>query len=58
VTHTNAEQTHAKDPGKKGLIILKSDPQSCVSQCHHPPHTEGFDPVAEMKNILGPGHGM
>ena len=49
---------HAKDPGKKGLITVKPDPQSCVSQCHHPPHVEGFDPVAEMKNILGPGHGM
>lgn len=49
---------HAKEPSKKGLIILKPDPQSCVSQCHHPPHVEGFDPVAEMKNILGPGHGM
>lgn len=49
---------HAKDPGKKGLVILKPDPQGCVSACHHPPHVEGFDPVAEMKNILGPGHGM
>lgn len=49
---------HVKDPTKAGLIILKPDPQSCVSKCHHPPHVEGFDAVAEMKNILGPGHGM
>jgi hypothetical protein len=49
---------HAKDPGKKGLITVKPPPESCVSACHHPPHVEGFDPVAKMKNILGPGHGM
>lgn len=48
---------HAKAPEKKGLIILKPDPQSCVSQCHHPPHVENFDPVAKMELVLGPGHG-
>ncbi|HMY15206.1 MAG TPA: multiheme c-type cytochrome [Polyangium sp.] len=48
---------HAKDPNKKGLITLKPDPQSCVAQCHHPPHVESFDPVAKMELILGPGHG-
>jgi hypothetical protein len=49
---------HAKDPGKKGLIVLAPKPESCVSQCHHPPHVEGFNAVAKMKLILGPGHGM
>jgi hypothetical protein len=48
---------HAKDPEKKGLIILKPEPQSCVSQCHHPPHVENFDPVVKMELVLGPGHG-
>jgi Cytochrome c554 and c-prime len=48
---------HAKSPEKKGLITLKPDPQSCVSQCHHPPHVESFDPVAKMELVLGPGHG-
>jgi hypothetical protein len=48
---------HAKSPDKKGLITLKPDPQSCVSQCHHPPHVENFDPVAKMELVLGPGHG-
>jgi len=48
---------HAKAPQKKDLIILKPDPQSCVMQCHHPPHVENFDPVAKMELILGPGHG-
>jgi hypothetical protein len=48
---------HAKDPEKKGLIVLKPDPQSCVSQCHHPPHVENFDPVVKMELVLGPGHG-
>ena len=49
---------HAKDPGKKDLIILAPKPESCISQCHHPPHVEGFDAVAKMKLILGPGHGQ
>jgi hypothetical protein len=49
---------HAKQPSKKELIILRPDPQSCVSGCHHPPHVEGFDPNEKMKLILGPGHGM
>ncbi len=48
---------HAKFPEKKGLIVLKPDPQSCVSQCHHPPHVENFDPIVKMELVLGPGHG-
>ncbi|WP_438016181.1 multiheme c-type cytochrome [Sorangium sp. So ce315] len=48
---------HAKDPEKKGLIVLSPPPESCVTQCHHPPHVEGFDPMAKMQLILGPGHG-
>lgn len=48
---------HAENPEKKGLIVLAPPPESCVSQCHHPPHVEGFDPVAKMELILGPGHG-
>ena len=48
---------HAKKPSDKKLIILKPEPQSCVSQCHHPPHVEGFDPVGKMKLVLGVGHG-
>ena len=49
---------HANDPKKKGLIVVKPDPKSCVSECHHPPHVEGFDPVAKMRQVLGPGHGL
>lgn len=48
---------HVEEPEAPGLITLKPDPQSCVEQCHHPPHVEGFDPVAKMDLILGPGHG-
>ncbi|NUP12851.1 MAG: hypothetical protein HOW73_42980 [Polyangiaceae bacterium] len=48
---------HAKEPDKKGLIVTKPEPKSCVSECHHPPHVENFDPVAKMPLILGPGHG-
>ncbi|AKT43995.1 multiheme c-type cytochrome [Chondromyces crocatus] len=49
---------HAKSPNKRDLIVLAPKPESCVSQCHHPPHVEGFDAVAKMRLILGPGHGM
>jgi hypothetical protein len=28
----------------------------CLS-CHHPPHVEGFDATARIRDILGPGHG-
>ncbi|KYF82372.1 hypothetical protein BE17_47015 [Sorangium cellulosum] len=48
---------HAKDPEKKGLIVLSPPPESCVSQCHHPPHVEGFEPMSKIQLILGPGHG-
>lgn len=48
---------HAEDPEKKGLIEFAPAPESCVTQCHHPPHVEGFDPMAKMQLILGPGHG-
>jgi hypothetical protein len=49
---------HAKDPNKKGLVVVKPEPSTCVSECHHPPHVEGFDAAAKMKLILGKGHGM
>ncbi len=48
---------HAQDPKKPGLVQRKPDPKSCVSECHHPPHVEGFDAVSKMELILGPGHG-
>ncbi|HEU4532576.1 MAG TPA: multiheme c-type cytochrome [Polyangiaceae bacterium] len=48
---------HVADPAKKGLIAAQPDPQACVSGCHHSPHVEGFDPVAMMHKVLGPGHG-
>jgi hypothetical protein len=48
---------HAKSPEEKGLVVLKPEPKSCVEHCHHPPHVEGFDAVAKMDLVLGPGHG-
>jgi hypothetical protein len=49
---------HAKDPSKKGLMVAKPDLKKCVSECHHPPHVEGFDPIVKVQSILGPGHGL
>ncbi len=49
---------HVARPEAKGLVALRPDPRGCVSECHHPPHVEGFDPVAKMQHVLGPGHGL
>jgi hypothetical protein len=48
---------HILDPTDKSRIVAKPAPDRCL-ECHHPPHVEGFDPLAKMKAILGPGHGM
>lgn len=48
---------HAEAPKEKGKILAKPEPRTCVSECHHPPHVEGFDPVSKMALVLGPGHG-
>jgi hypothetical protein len=48
---------HVQNPVDKTRIIAQPPASRCLD-CHHPPHVEGFDPVAKMKGILGPGHGM
>ena len=48
---------HAASPASKGMLVASPPPGGCVSGCHHPPHVEGFDPVARMRDVLGPGHG-
>jgi len=48
---------HAKDPGKKGLIVASPKTDVCIG-CHHPPHVEAFDPKEKLPLILGPGHGQ
>jgi hypothetical protein len=48
---------HVLDPTDPTRIIARPSPSRCL-ECHHPPHVEGFDAVAKMKEILGPGHGM
>jgi hypothetical protein len=48
---------HTENPSDKTRILARPTPDSCVSACHHPPHVEGFDAVARMADILGPGHG-
>ncbi len=48
---------HIADPKKDGLIVKKPDLKRCVTECHHPPHVEGFDATVKVENILGPGHG-
>ncbi len=47
---------HVADPTDHSLLRRRPDPTVCTG-CHHPPHVEGFDPVAKMQEILGPGHG-
>jgi hypothetical protein len=48
---------HVAEPKKPGLVLRSPPPQMCVTACHHPPHVEGFDPVAKRELILGKGHG-
>ncbi len=48
---------HVDRPNEPDLVTLPLDPRFCVDACHHPPHVEGFDPVAKREVILGPGHG-
>jgi hypothetical protein len=50
-------EKHRQNPADKSLIVGRPKPEGCVSACHHPPHVEGFDPVAQMHKILGAGHG-
>jgi hypothetical protein len=48
---------HVLDPSAPGTLVERPSPDRCLA-CHHPPHVESFDPVAKLKEILGPGHGM
>jgi hypothetical protein len=47
---------HVLNPADRTRIIARPDASRCLD-CHHPPHVEGFDALAKMKDILGPGHG-
>ncbi len=47
---------HVDSPNDHALITRRPPPTLCTG-CHHPPHVEGFDAVAKMQEILGPGHG-
>ncbi|MGH7272519.1 MAG: multiheme c-type cytochrome, partial [Polyangiaceae bacterium] len=48
---------HVENPTDPTRIIASPQAAQCL-ECHHPPHVEGFDAVAKMKEILGPGHGL
>ncbi len=47
---------HVAKPTDRTLIVATPDASVCIG-CHHSPHVEGFDVVAAMRGILGPGHG-
>jgi hypothetical protein len=48
---------HALDPSAPATIVERPAADRCLG-CHHPPHVESFDPLAKLREILGPGHGM
>jgi hypothetical protein len=49
---------HIRSVDKKKGTIRHVDPVTCLG-CHTPDQNIGsFDPVASMKELLGPGHGM
>jgi Cytochrome c554 and c-prime len=47
---------HVRQTDKHRGTSRKVDPTVCLG-CHTPDWSAGFDPVAAMKEILGPGHG-
>jgi len=49
---------HIRSPEVVGNIKRSPELSTCVAECHHPPHVEGFDPAAKVRLVLGPGHGM
>ena len=44
---------HALDPTRPRRRIIARPDASALPHCHHPPHVEGFDATAKMKEILG-----
>lgn len=49
---------HVKKPRDKSLIVGRPPPETCVTECHHPPHVERFDAALKVQKILGRGHGQ
>ncbi|HVV87104.1 MAG TPA: multiheme c-type cytochrome [Kofleriaceae bacterium] len=47
----------ADDKDAKKTIRRTPPPDLCASQCHTPIHSDTFDRVAYLRDILGPGHG-
>ncbi|MGD0673797.1 MAG: multiheme c-type cytochrome [Polyangiaceae bacterium] len=47
---------HVEAPLDPSRIVAHPGPTVCLD-CHHPPHVEGFDALAKLNDILGPGHG-
>jgi hypothetical protein len=49
--------THVRSEDKKRGTVRDPDPVTCLG-CHTPDQNIGaFDPVAAMKEVVGPGHG-
>jgi hypothetical protein len=49
---------HVEDGGEKpGLTKLEAPAELCAVQCHTPEHSDTFDYVPYLRDILGPGHG-
>lgn len=49
---------HADDGGSKaGLVTLSTTSQLCTGECHTPEHSDTFDYVPYLRDVLGKGHG-
>lgn len=49
---------HVEDGGEKpGLTKLEAPAALCATECHTPEHSDTFDYVPYLRDILGPGHG-
>ncbi len=47
----------ADDDQAKQTIRLAPADDLCASQCHTPEHSDTFDRVAYLRDVVGPGHG-
>ncbi len=49
---------HVEDGGDDLRLIRRSTtPELCASSCHTPEHSDTFDYVPYLRDVLGPGHG-
>jgi len=52
-----SKHVDASDDDAKTTIRLAPPPELCATRCHTPEHSDTFERMAYMRDIVGPGHG-